>query len=188
MLLVQSSVRPSCIAGMGLFVDQPVSKGSVVAIFTHGLCLINEEEYNSRTLAGDQTVIRTGCRFVDETYICRETEELEPEDYVNHSFSANLLYHCGICFALRDLIPDEELTVNYQYLLSEDEPGFFDVRTNRYVAGLSAHRSLYQSSLKLSALMKSCLEESKAEIVLHPVVRDVIERRKDRQRHTVGIR
>lgn len=174
MLLVQASVRHSSIAGLGLFADQPIPKGTVVAIFTHGLTLITEEEYNQRTLADDQTVIKTGCRFIDRTYICRENADLEPEDYVNHSFGANLLYHCGICFALRDLIPDEEMTVNYQYLLSEDEPGFVDIRTDRYVSGLSPHRALYQSSLKLGGLMKACLDESQAEIVLHPAVRRIL--------------
>jgi hypothetical protein len=171
MLLVESYVDDSPIAGLGLFVDEAVPKGTVAAIFTRGLSLIREDEYNERTLAGDLTVIKTACRFVDRIFLCRESGELEDEDFVNHSFTPNLLYHCGICFTLRDLVPGEELTVNYQYLLSADEPGFHDVKTGRYVSGLSPQKALYRSSKQLQTLMRDSLAETGAEILRHPGAR-----------------
>jgi SET domain-containing protein len=180
MLLVKTSVGESSIAGFGLFAAEPMAKGTVVAIFSHGLSVINEDEYIDRTLADDPIVIKTACRFVDRYYICRESG-VEDEDYVNHSFSPNMLYHCGICFAKQDLGPGDELTVNYKYLLSQDEPGFHDVLTGKYVTGLTPLDALYQSSKELSGLMLTCLNEAKTEILVHPVARELLAGRKMRR-------
>ena len=171
MLLVNAYVEHSEIAGLGLYAGEPVRLGTAVAIFTHGLQLINEDEYNARTLSGDEAVIKTACRFINHLFLCRESGEIEDEDYVNHSFTPNLLYHCGICFALTDLEPGEELTLNYQFLLSRDEPGFYDTLTGRYVSGLAPTEALYHSSKQLSMLMLSCLADKRSEVIKHPTVR-----------------
>ena len=156
MLFVKASVRDSSIEGSGLFLQEFIKASSVVAIYSHGLSIIPENEYLRRTFLEDELVIRTGCRFVSDLFIVRESG-VEDEDFVNHSQTPNLLYHCGICFARRDIYPGEELTLNYQYLLSEDEPGFNDSLTGEYVCGLPSGAAMLQSALELAGLFKEAV-------------------------------
>ena len=166
MLFVNASVRNSTIEGSGLFLEEFTKASSLVAIYSHGLSIIPENEYLNRTFLGDELVIRTGCRFVSDLFIVRESG-VEDEDFVNHSQTPNLLYHCGICFARRDIYPGEELTLNYEYLLSEGEPGFTDSRTGVYVCGLPAGVAMLKSTLELAELFKEAVTAETTDHLKH---------------------
>ncbi|MFH1135554.1 MAG: SET domain-containing protein [Pseudomonadota bacterium] len=152
MLLINASVRESTIAGLGLFLEQELNRGEAAAIFSHGLQVMPEENYLECTLAGDELIIRTGCRWIKSHFIYRESG-VEDEDFVNHSQTPNLLYHCGVCFARRDIHSGEELTLDYKYLLSEAEPGFFDSVTGKYVQGLPGRDALLGSTRELARIL-----------------------------------
>ncbi|MEW5723982.1 MAG: SET domain-containing protein [Thermodesulfobacteriota bacterium] len=182
MLLIKATVRTSPIAGLGLFAEEPVPIGSVAAIYSHGLSLIPESEYVARTAAGDEVAIKTACRYIHDIYIIRESG-VEDEDYVNHSFTPNMLYHCGICFARREITPGEELTINYQYVLSPREEGFVDSLTGRYVAGLSNNQVLFRTSREIVALMRACLAgETRSKVVAYPAAMKARVRRQRRSK------
>ena len=152
MLFVKASVRKSAIAGLGLFIEQDLERGEAAVIFSHGLQIIPEKNYLECTLAGDDLIIRTGCRWLNGSFIYRESG-IEDEDFVNHSQDPNMLYHCGICFARRDIKSGEELTLDYKYLLSADEPGFYDSLTGVYVKGVSGRECLVQSARELVEIL-----------------------------------
>jgi hypothetical protein len=104
---------------------------------------------------GDEQMIKTGARYVGPIFLYTGTE-YRKENYINHSFNPNILYHCGICFALTDIKVGEELTVNYSHVLSEnDSMAFKDQKTGQMVKGISWKQSIVETSKLLAGLYEN---------------------------------
>jgi len=153
MLLVETEVKSSPIAQHGLFAKQPIRKGAIIGFLTIGVNIINENQYQDEQRKGNQLIIKTGARYAGRYFLYKNC--VENEEYFNHSCEPNVLYHCGICFALRDINIGEELTINYQYLFAKDDATtFFDTENNRQVNGLEPSEALLQSAHELIQLLK----------------------------------
>jgi len=89
-----------------------------------------------------------------ETYHTVSTDW--PDDcYVNHSFDPSGLWHLGFVFATRDLDPGDEVTVDYRYLVNDNEVmPFRDAETGREIIGYTWEENLRRSTEELLALLK----------------------------------
>lgn len=148
-------VSDSCIQGIGLHTAEPIKAGEIVMLWNVGATIIAESEYNARQDLGDDLIKITGVRYVGD-YFLHTDDKPRYENYINHSFNPNILYHCGVCFALEDIDANAELTVDYTYLLSEsDVMGFIDGKTKAQVRGLQHPIGLLNSCSKLQKLLES---------------------------------
>lgn len=174
----------SILQGTGLYTSEFIEVGDVVMLWNVDAFLINEKEYNQRQANGDAVVEMTGVRYVSDYFLYTD-ERPRYENYINHSFTPNILYHCGVCFALEDIEIGSELTVDYSYMLSEsDDMGFVDGITGREVKGLHATVGLLESSKLLQKILEKKLnnrsdskketeKDSKKESYLHSLYIDV---------------
>lgn len=159
MLYIKTEVRDSPIpgAGKGLFTLQPVNKGRIIANLAYPCNIMTEEEYQEEQRKGNKIVIQTAVRWVGKYFLY--TDIIEKVDYINHSSNANMLYHCGICFARRNIKAGEELTADYRYFLAENDLYSFENgedKTNIY--GLSGRKALLESAKELMKLLKEVEE------------------------------
>ncbi|MBI1273578.1 MAG: hypothetical protein GC131_05805 [Alphaproteobacteria bacterium] len=155
MFLVPIELRPT-IAGQGVFTLVPIAMLQPVCFFFTNAELMPRREYDAKQESGDIKVIRSGCRYVLDHFVCSTLDTEEPENYINHDEAdPSMLYHCGICFARRDIPADTELTFNYAYVMSEnDSQTFTDWRTGRQVIGMPGHETLEKSTAELLALFR----------------------------------
>lgn len=150
------TVKQSSIAGHGLYTDELIKKGELIMFWMADAHLIKETDYNLKQSLGDIQMISTGARYVGDIFLYTDVgpKKNRYENYINHSFNPNVLYHCGICFALRDIQPLEELTTDYTYLLSEsDQESFVDEASNKVVRGVSWQQCLMQTTKQLINLV-----------------------------------
>ncbi|WP_309387222.1 SET domain-containing protein [Cerasicoccus frondis] len=76
------------------------------------------------------------------------------ECYINHSFTPNGLWHLGFVFALRDIAPGEELTIDYRLIVGDHERlPFDDAETGQPIIGLSWRENLRQTTATLAKLL-----------------------------------
>ncbi len=155
MLYIKTGVGPSALAKQGLFAKEDVPKGKIVANFGHGASVLTEEEYQREQERGNELIIMSGVRWVGRYFLYNE--RIGPEEYINHSFFPNLLYHAGACFAAQDIRRGDELTADYRFFLAEnDVNAFIDVTTGRKVDGFSAEEALLRSGRALVELLEEC--------------------------------
>jgi len=160
MLLFPAKVRNSPIAGKGLFSTAQIPKGALVIVWGLKCHAIPEETY--RSINHDPIVHATGIRWVDNVFFY--DTQVRADDYINHSFQPNLLYHCGSLFALRPIPPGVELTANYEHFLSEGEKSdFIDTTSGLPVVGLSGKEALRRSACELIALVTDSVEKDGVE-------------------------
>ena len=151
-MFVQTEVRESTIFGKGLFSAEAVRKGTVVCCFTLGSRVTTEDRYVQAVSREEQPVTRTGTRYVGRYFTYGN--EQEPYNFINHAFEPNLLVHCGVVVALRDLAPGEEFTMDYRYLIDTTDVGLYhDARTGREIRGLPAKQALLETARKLIELV-----------------------------------
>lgn len=152
-LFIAAEVRESTIFGKGLFAAEPVRKGTIVCCFTVGAQVITEDEFIRACEAGDRFVMRTGTRYVGRYFTVGN--ESAPYTFVNHSFEPNVLPHCGVLIAKRDVAVGEELTVDYRYLIDPtDVATYDDAATARRIVGFSARETLLRTAKELIALIE----------------------------------
>jgi SET domain-containing protein len=154
MIRFKTEVRPSEIQGEGLFALENISKRDIVWYFGYddGDIIISEEEYLQKRITGDKIFQRTACRWIDDKFMYCENWGLDV--YLNHSFDPNVLYYCGLGIAKRDILVGEEITLNFQYMLSEnDTVKFIDKSSGDEVCGLSTQEILLRTSKELYELL-----------------------------------
>jgi len=154
-MFISVEVRPSTIFGKGLFPKQDVLRGTVICSFTIDSALITEAEYLAAIQENRYAVVRTGTRYVGKHFT--HTEEPDSDlNFFNHSFDPNLLVHCGIVIALRDIPSGEELTIDYRYLIDDTEIGVYnDAESGQPIRGFSPRRTLLETSRRLVALLET---------------------------------
>jgi SET domain-containing protein len=126
MLLVKTAVRPSSIAGMGLFADQDLKKGDIVWKFTPETCVvITQEQFQMLVNSFHKTERELIKYYLIYTYYQKALNGVvfcvDDGRFVNHSdqpnmghphhFSPEIAWQYSV--ALRDIKKGEELMENY---------------------------------------------------------------------------
>ncbi len=154
------SVKKSHIsgAGLGLFADEDIKKGTVVLAFSLDAFTITKDDYDTQQNEENDLMMTTGCRFIGDIFLYTDSR-VRYENYINHAFEPNLLYHAGLCIALDDIPKGAELTVDYGLILSEnDKYSFTDTNTNKCVCGLDGMQALKKSTTQLLRLIEEGIE------------------------------
>ncbi|MBN8886402.1 MAG: SET domain-containing protein [Rudaea sp.] len=152
MILPKYHVAPSLIpgAGKGLFLDEPVARGRLVTAPDDIRKVYKWDEVEA--LPNAQELLAATVRWFEDRYTV--TPEWPDECYINHSFAPNGLWHLGFVFALRDLVPGEEITVDYRHLLAPGQKeDFVDATTGGEIIGHSWAESLALSSAQLHEIV-----------------------------------
>ncbi|SHG27537.1 SET domain-containing protein-lysine N-methyltransferase [Ornithinibacillus halophilus] len=153
MIHVKTEVKQSKVHGEGLFLLEPVKKGDIIASLIVDAKIMTEEEYQEEQRKNNEIVVKTGVRFAGEYFLYKDT--IDNEEYINHSNDPSMLYHCGICFAKRDLDAGDELTVDYKYFLARDDIfQFSDEDTSQKVDGMDPKKAMIDSAKELIELWK----------------------------------
>lgn len=162
MLYIRAEVRPSLILDgeQGLFTLEFLPKGKIVAIWAcdPGDRIIDEKTYMEEYKNADVAYQHSFVRIIGNYYI-GSYEKKAIDDYLNHSNSPNILSHCGILFALREIEIGEELTVDYRYFLNNNNREKFEVDGEPLI-GLSAKEALLTSSRQLIEILENIDELS----------------------------
>lgn len=102
--------RNSPVHGYGLFATRPLEPNLLLINWMKESEVIGREKYNP----DNQTSIRLfGNLFIDG--------EKEDSDYINHSDDPNCIFLFGMVFSKRLIPADEELTLDYRYILPPDD-------------------------------------------------------------------
>lgn len=152
MILPRYRIAPSRIpgAGCGLFVEDAVARGCVI-IAPDNIHTVWPEQ-RLRQYPADSIEVASSVRWFENWFSI--TPEWSDECYVNHSFSPTALWHLGFVFALTDLAPGTEVTVDYRYLIGDGERmPFRDAETGDEIVGLPWRRALAQSAALLAAIV-----------------------------------
>ncbi len=166
MILAGHEIRESGIEGRGVFLTADVKKGELLVIYTYGISELIHKEYHNEVCRDldnsphpdvtDSSVRYIGDWFIYDAYSkhgsCFGSRE---GDFVNHSFEPTMIYHCGLCFAARDLKAGDELTVDYRYFMSEDLDGFCDRHTGRQIRGFTGREAFVKSLRELNRLFEN---------------------------------
>ncbi len=151
---IKTEVRDSGIFGKGLFAIEPVRRGTIVCFFAIGAQVITEDRYLDAIRNDEKQIVRTGTRFLGRYFTVGN--EQEPYTFINHSFLPNLLCHCGIVMARRDIAVSEELTLDYRYLVDDTEVGLYaDAASGRVIRGLSARQTFLDTARQMIELLES---------------------------------
>lgn len=151
MILPSYHIAASAIsgAGKGLFLDETVAAGRVITAPD----AINQTFALAEILASPElrAQFAASARWFEDRYTL--SPEWPHECFINHSFTPTGLWHLGFIFALADLPPGCEITVDYRHLLPPGQAeDFADSPTGRIITGFSWHDSLASSTLALAAL------------------------------------
>jgi hypothetical protein len=153
-MFVPAEVRESSIFGKGLFAVQPLAKGTIVCCFTLGSEVITEQQFVQACADGVHRIMRTGTRYAGRYFTVGN--EAADYNFINHSFEPNLLSHCGLVLAKRDVAAGEELTLDYRLLVEpSDVAAYDDAATGRPIRGLTARETILRSARELIALLES---------------------------------
>ena len=154
-MFIPVQVRPSGIFGNGLFPLDRVKRGTVVCSFTSDSKVITEDQYLQAIRDEDHLIVRTGTRYVGKYFTYADDPDADL-NFFNHSFAPNLLVHCGVVLAMRDIPAGEELTIDYRYLIDDTETGVYnDALTGRPIRGLPARQTLLETTRQLIAILES---------------------------------
>ena len=152
MILPRYHVAASTIpgAGKGLFLDEAVARGRLITAPDDIRKVYKWSEVEA--LPNAREALAATVRWFEDRYTV--TPEWPDECYINHSFDPCGLWHLGFVFALADLAPGTEITVDYRHLLA---PGhredFSDAVTGKPIVGFDWRESLAGSTARLYALL-----------------------------------
>ncbi len=152
-MFIRTQVKPSNIFGRGLFTAEAVSKGKIICCFTSGAQIITEEQYLQGIRDEAHVIVRTGTRYAGKYFTIGNEDQ--PYTFINHSLDPNLLCHCGVVIALRDLEAGEEMTLDYRTLIDETDLGIYnDAKTGEPIRGFSARETLLRTARQLIELIE----------------------------------
>jgi hypothetical protein len=152
-MFIATEVRTSTIFGKGLFAAEAVPKGKIICFFSDGAEMITEEQFLQAIQADNRPIIRTGTRHAGKFFT--HGNEHQPYTFLNHSFTPNLLCHCGMVMAKRDVSANEELTLDYRTLIDDTDIGIYsDAATGREIRGFSARETLLRTSRELIEILE----------------------------------
>jgi len=152
MILPRYHVAPSRIAGAGkgLFLDESVTRGRLVTAPDDIPKVYKWSDVEA--LPNAHELLPATVRWFEDRYTV--TPEWPDECYINHSFAPNGLWHLGFVFALRNLTPGEEITIDYRHLLAPgQEEEFVDATTGGRIVGYSWAESLSLSTAQLHEIV-----------------------------------
>lgn len=152
MILPRYRIAPSMIpgAGKGLFLDQAVRAGEILVAPDDIRKVYKWKEIAALPNAAE--LLAATVRWFADSYTV--STDWPDECYVNHAFEPNGLWHLGFIFALSDLSPDAEITVDYRHLLAPgQQEDFRDAHTGRTIIGWPWHESLSRSTAELHNLL-----------------------------------
>jgi hypothetical protein len=154
-MFVPVEVRPSNIFGKGLFPTRDVQRGKIICSFTTDAKVITEKQYVEAIEANRYLIVRTGTRYVGKYFT--HTEEPDTEmNFFNHAFDPNLLCHCGVVIALRDVTGGEEFTIDYRTLVDDTDIGVYsDAGSGNIIKGFSARETLLRTTRQMLELVES---------------------------------
>ena len=153
-MFVKTEVRDTGVYGRALYAAEPVRKGTIVCSFTLGADVVTEDEYVRAVADNRQPVTRTGTRYAGRSFTYGNADA--PYNLVNHSFRPNLLCHCGVVLALRDIAAGEEMTLDYRTLIDPTDVGIYkDAVTGREIRGHTARETVLRTARELIALVES---------------------------------
>ena len=98
---------------------------------------------------GDRKIYDSSVRIIGRHFVYSDVG-LEPDEFINHSSSPNLLYIMGAGVALRDIPVPEELTIDYRLLNPRRADALLDAD-----AGWPPRESLLRSLRALLQLVES---------------------------------
>ena len=137
-------------AGKGLFLDEAIPRGRLVTAPDDIRKVYKWREVEA--LPNSHDLLAATVRWFEDRYTV--TPEWPDECYINHSFAPNGLWHLGFVFALRDLAPGEEITVDYRHLLAPGQvEDFRDADSGGEIVGFTWAESLRASTHALAALL-----------------------------------
>lgn len=139
------------LAGKGLYVDEPLRRGAVIIApdKVHTVW----PEARLREYPANSIEVESSVRWFESYYSL--TPEWSDECYVNHSFSPTALWHLGFIFALADLPPGTEVTMDYRYVIGDGERmPFADSVTGSEIVGLPWRQVLADSARQLVELAR----------------------------------
>ena len=152
MILPRYRVCPSLIpgAGKGLFLDETVPAGKLITAPDDIRKVYKWTEVEA--LPDARALLASTVRWFEDRYTV--TPEWPDECYINHSFDPCGLWHLGFVFALVDLAPGTEITVDYRHLLAPGQrEDFDDAVTGKPIVGFDWRESLTASTAQLHALL-----------------------------------
>ncbi|HEY8667966.1 MAG TPA: SET domain-containing protein [Tepidisphaeraceae bacterium] len=154
-MFIPSEVRPSTIFGKGLFPLRAVKKGTIVCLFTQDGQVITESEFVEAVRRDIYLILRTGTRYAGR-YFTHLKDDAANLNFINHSFDPNLLCHCGVVIARRDIPAEEELTLDYRYLVDSTDVGIYnDAQTGEPIRGFSARETMLRTAKEMIAILES---------------------------------
>ena len=154
MILPRYHIADSAIpgAGKGLFLDETVAAGRIITA-PDGI----DRTYRHADINASPELIaqfHASARWFEDRYTL--SPDWPDECYINHSFQPNGLWHLGFVFALTELPPGTEMTVDYRHLLPPGESeDFADSATGETITGFSWSESLASSTRALAELLDS---------------------------------
>lgn len=154
MILPRYRVAASLIpqAGKGLFVDEAIARGRVIVAPDNIHTVWPESRL--RTYPDDSVEVHSSVRWFEDRFSL--TPEWSDECFINHSYAPTALWHLGFVFALTDLAPGAEVTMDYRHVIGDgEEMPFRDSVTGRSIVGLPWKDCLSQSALLLAELLKA---------------------------------
>lgn len=152
-MYVKAEVRPSTIFGKGLFALEPIARGRIICFFPIGAEVITEERFLQAVVADERHIVRTGTRYAGKYFTIGN--ESEPYTFLNHSFTPNLLVHCGMVIARAKIAIDEEMTVDYRTLIDDTDIGLYsDAITGQEIRGFDPRQTLLRTAQDLVDILK----------------------------------
>jgi len=145
---ISASLIPG--AGQGLFLDQAVARGRLITAPDDIQKVYKWDELQARPDA--EQMLASTVRWFEDRYTV--TPEWPDECFINHSFDPCCLWHLGFVFALSDLAPGTEITVDYRHLLGPgQQEEFLDAHSGQPIVGYDWNESLARSTAQLHALL-----------------------------------
>lgn len=153
-MYIHTEIRPSTIFGKGLFANERVAKGKIICFFPINAEVITEDRFLQAVARDEQPMVRTATRYVGRYYT--HGNEQEPYTFINHSFTPNLLCHCGTVLARREIAAGEELTMDYRTLVDATDIGLYkDAISGREIRGFSAKETLLRTAREFIEIVEN---------------------------------